>query len=150
MGVGGEGPVGGAPAPPPAPRQQPEAVEPVPANGSVDPSAPLTSLSPLGTATANYATPLPVVTSSHTAAPQTNLPVAEPLPATTVLPSGGVANPFVSGTRAAEPVVNPFGAPGAVAPAAFTPTMPYQPDATGETQALHTTPQAVADAAAGQ
>jgi outer membrane protein TolC len=149
MGVAGEGPVGGVPIAPPAPRRQPEAVEPVPANGSVAPSEPLTSLSPLGTATANYATPLPAVTSAQTAATQANLPVVQPLPATEAPPSGGVANPFVSGSRAAEPVVNPFGSPGAVAPASFTPTMPYQPAATGETQALYTTPQAVAGASAG-
>jgi outer membrane protein TolC len=113
MGGAYEGPVGGAPTAPPAPPiQQPEPVEPAPASESPPPLNSINAGGDVGGVIAtSYAQPLPTITAIEAPASPVNLTTDQAGSVAGALPPGAAANPFVNGSRAAEPVVNPFGAP---------------------------------------
>jgi outer membrane protein TolC len=103
-----------------------------------------------GVTTASYAENLPTPVTIESATPLVNLTVGQSLPsAAGPLPpdAPSIANPFLSGSRAAEPVVNPFGAP--LPGATYAATTPYQPPAADETQTNHAPAEVIANAPGG-
>ncbi|MBA3484492.1 MAG: TolC family protein [Pirellulales bacterium] len=116
----------------PQPIRQPEMLQDVPANEVIPPpTEPLSGLSLGGVSQVSYIEPLPATTGMQSAAPIANLslaqdptaPVQNPFPPS----ASSVTNSTDASSRAAEPLVNPFGAPQPLPGATFLPTTPYQP-----------------------